>query len=114
MQASMNLKLCRNTIDGTVNHTLICRFWTSDILGLQNAPIKGGTGLPRERLQGRLHLYLLPYFPAKTSAPPSALHWARASSSGASLQMTGSQANIAPLDLQVSVQVRIHSPSPQP
>ena len=48
------------------------------------------------------------------SVAPSFLHCANASSSGASQQMTLSQASTAPSERQVSSQVRIHSPSPQP
>ena len=48
------------------------------------------------------------------SAAPSDLQAASASSSGASLQITLSQANTAPSAAQVSSQLRIHSPSPQP
>ena len=48
------------------------------------------------------------------SAAPSALQAAAASSSGASLQITLSQASTAPSAAQVSSHVRIHSPSPQP
>ena len=49
-----------------------------------------------------------------TSAAPRALQDATASSSGASLQITLSQARTAPVSLHVSSQLRIHSPSPQP
>ncbi len=48
------------------------------------------------------------------SAAPSDLQAAWASSSGASLQITLSQASTAPSAAQVSSQLRIHSPSPQP
>ena len=48
------------------------------------------------------------------SAAPSDLQAASASSSGASLQITLSQASTAPSAAQVSSQLRIHSPSPQP
>ena len=47
-------------------------------------------------------------------AAPRALQASRASPSGASLQMTLSQASTAPAVLQSSSQERIHSPSPQP
>lgn len=49
-----------------------------------------------------------------TSAAPRALQEARASSSGAALHITLSQASTAPAEVQVSSQLRIHSPSPQP
>ena len=49
-----------------------------------------------------------------TSAAPRALQDATASSSGASLQITLSQARTAPSSLHLSSQLRIHSPSPQP
>ena len=48
------------------------------------------------------------------SALPRASQFAAASASGASLQITLSQARTAPSPLQVSSQFRIHSPSPQP
>ncbi len=50
----------------------------------------------------------------QTSAAPSVLQASTASSSGASLQMTKSQAITAPSSTQRSFQLRIHSPSPQP
>ena len=60
--------------------------------------------------QGTCSLRVLRY----TNAAPSALQAAVASSSGASQQVTLSQARTAPSVLQVSSHVRIHSPSPQP
>ena len=47
-------------------------------------------------------------------AAPSSRQAERASSSGASLQITLSQARSAPSSLQRDSQLRIHSPSPQP
>lgn len=47
-------------------------------------------------------------------AAPRALQAAAAASSGASLQMTLSQARTAPARRQDCSQLRIHSPSPQP
>ena len=63
----------------------------------------------------RIPAFLLPfrsYTPA--NAAPRALQEAIASLSGASLQITGSHTSAAPSVSQVSCQVRIHSPSPQP
>ena len=48
------------------------------------------------------------------SAPPSARQLSAAASSGASLQITGSETRLQPALSQSSAQVRIHSPSPQP
>src|SRR5699024_4415420 len=50
----------------------------------------------------------------QASDAPSSRQAARASSSGASLQITLSQARLAPSSLQRDSQLRIHSPSPQP
>ena len=48
------------------------------------------------------------------SASPRLRQALRASSSGVSWQITLSQARFAPFSRQLSSQVRIHSPSPQP
>ena len=47
-------------------------------------------------------------------AAPRAWHWVMASASGDSWQMTLGCSSCAPSARQVSSQVRIHSPSPQP
>ena len=52
--------------------------------------------------------------PYSASFLPRAWQALRASSSGASLQITLSPAKTAPSPRQVSSQLRIHSPSPQP
>ena len=70
------------------------------------------TGEP-ERRQETSASCLLRCF-CQASDAPSSRQAARASSSGASLQITLSQARLAPSSLQRDSQLRIHSPSPQP
>ena len=77
----------------------------SEIEGYERQTIKR----PVTRVTGR---FVCTYTAA--SAPPSARQLSAAASSGASLQITGSETRLQPALSQSSAQVRIHSPSPQP
>ena len=100
----------------------ICRFSLPEQEPLRPIPVCGAplqfevlfclTGEP-ERRQETSASCLLRCF-CQASDAPSSRQAARASSSGASLQITLSQARLAPSSLQRDSQLRIHSPSPQP
>ncbi len=85
---------CGNTV--CISHSSYRRLGAKDPLSSR-----------RRFIQRFLRLY-------QASASPRLRQALRASSSGVSWQITLSQAKFAPFSRQLSSQVRIHSPSPQP